>query len=375
MGRARYSLRPAAEADAAPVAVLLKEAGFKVRSAAGWRWLFVDNPAHRRQQPAPAQGWVLEDASGALHGYLGNILLDYVDDGVPLSAATCTSYYVRPDARAESVRLMRAFFQQKGVSLFLSTTANPASDPIYRMFKAEVPVDESFSEGLVWIAADRAAIRGLLDRRGMDRLSAAALSALAAPLVRSVRRLTGFARVPAHREAAEVEVLSPAQIDGRFDALWEQLSRQPGLQVVRSAAALRWYLSDPDAPEATVLALSDDAGLRGYAAVARHQPPGAAAPELRLLDLVVRPGEEAAIPPLLRRAAQLGRAAGAGFLYAAPCGAALSAQLLALWPHRHAHAHAAHFLRAKKRAETARYTGPGVWRATGLDGDTPFCIE
>ena len=374
MARSRHTLRLATSDDVEPVAALMREAGFKARSSAGWRWLFVDNPAHQRPEPPP-MGWVLEGSDGQLQGYLGNILLRYVLDGQPLSAATCTSYYVRPEARADSVSLLRAFFKQKGVALFLSTTANPASDPLYRMFKAEPPVDASFSEGYAWVASDRRAIQAVLSRRGTHPMLARAVSHAAAPVARATRRLSGFARIPHHPDTEAVAVLQPADVDEWFDKLWALRAAQPGLQVQRDAASLRWYLRDPDAGDAVVLALSDQDGLRGYVAAAPHAPGGTGATELRILDVAIRPGDTGAIAPLLRRAVLHARSVGAGLIYAAPCGAALAAELTALRPHRHGHAHAAHFLRARKRAETGRYTGPGVWLATGLDGDTPFCIE
>src|SRR5687768_10178779 len=93
----RHRLRPVTFDDVDAIAALLGEARFKARSHAGWRWLFEQIPAHRRRDPAPAMGWALE-RDGALQGYLGNVHLDYVLDGAPVRAATCTSYYVRPSA-------------------------------------------------------------------------------------------------------------------------------------------------------------------------------------------------------------------------------------------------------------------------------------
>ena len=56
-------------------------------------------------------------------------------------------------------------------------------------------------------------------------------------------------------------------------------------------------------------------------------------------------------------------------------GAALAAQLKRLRPYVLRHARTSHLLRAARPAETAELARAGVWQATALDGDTPFCIE
>jgi hypothetical protein len=375
MSTMRHTLRAATFDDVEPVAELLREVAFKARSEAGWRWLFRDNPVHRRQDPPPQMGWVLE-REGTLQGYLGNVHLEYVLDGKPLRAATCTSYYVRPGSRAESTRLMSVFFRQQGIDLFLSTTANALSEPIYRLFKAVVPEDPSFSRGLVWIADDRAALRDTLAQVGVPRGLASSLAEIASPASRLVRRVTGFATVPRHESYEAVQMLGLHDLDERFDRLWDRLASASGLRVRRDAASLRWYFSDPDAGGVPVLfTVTDGEGLVGYAAAARHRPPGVKSTQMRILDMVVRPGGERAVPPLLRAVLAHARESGVGLVYSAPCGGVLAEQLGALHPYSHRHAYAAHFLRAAPRTATASLTAPGIWHATALDGDTPFCIE
>jgi hypothetical protein len=122
-------------------------------------------------------------------------------------------------------------------------------------------------------------------------------------------------------------------VDVRFDRLWARVASAPGLRVRRDAASLRWYLSDPDAGGVPVIfAMAEGDELVGYAVVARHRPHGAAGAQLRILDMVVRPGGEKTVRPLLSRVLAHARETGAGLVYCAPCGASLAGELKALGP-------------------------------------------
>ena len=371
----RHALRPATLADVERVAALLREVAFKPRSEAGWRWLFQENPAVRRRDPPPEMGWVL-DRDGAIDGYVGNVHLDYVLDGKPLRVATDNSYYVRSDARGESTRLMSTFFRQPGVDLFLNTTANHASSAVYLLFKALAPEDASLSEGLIWIADDRIAVRDALAKCGMGKPLGGGLAGLAAPLSTVARAIAGFAKPPRDRASGSVEKLLPSELDSRFDSLWERIAAAPGLKVRRDAATLRWYFSDPDVGgNPTIFATGDAEGLEGYAAVAQHCPPGTVTTQLRILDFVLRPGAEHAGLTLLTRVLVHAREVKAGLVYCPPIGSALSAELKLLRPYVLRHKRTSHLLRAVRSVKTADLVRPGVWQATALDGDTPFCIE
>ncbi len=354
------TLRAAGLADREACVRLLRTVGFKAPSEAGWRWLFEDNPAHQRHHPVA--GWLLED-EGGVQGYLGNILLDYQLDGRPLLAATCTGWVVDPRARGDSLRLLAAFFKQAGPELFLTASANAESEAAYRSFKAEVPLGAGFAEGTVWVARDAMALR----ERGW--------SPALAPLSRLARLLSGRARVPRTWASARVQRLRPDEIDARFDRLWAQVGARPGLRRARDAASLRWTLSDPDQrPGAAAFVLEQAGELAGFALVAPHQPSPERGLQLRLVDLCVGDGQQAAAGPLLRRAAEHARELGAGLLYAPPCGAELSALLAGRGGHPVPRDHLSHFLRTRKRADTAGLVAEGRWAATGLDGDIPFVL-
>lgn len=368
-----YEIRPAGFRDIDGVNELMVEAGFKTRSPQGWDWLHRQRPGRAESSGELPIGWVLAWGED-LHGFLGNQPLDYAYKGVPIRAATSSSYYVRPEARRESVKLMSAFFRQPDIDLFMTTTANDESEPVYRMFKSKTPADECFSEGYVWMADDRAVLTQAVDRIGTGRGVLGPLAKSLSPAVRAVRRATRYATPPP--TGGNVMVLEPEEMHSDFDTIGKQLNATGALLINRNAAALRWYMADPDSGATPLLvAAFDDEGLAGYGIGARHQPRREKLAHLRLLDLVVRPGAENMLGALVHRLVTEAEARALGAVYCPPTGAQLAPLLRKLRPHIRRHHEQAHYLRTADASLADEMVREGVWHATGLDGDTPFLIR
>lgn len=368
-------LRAATLADAPAVAALISGMGFRPRSAAAWRWLFEENPARAEYDVPPDIGWVLEDGD-ALLGYLGNVPLSYMLDGKPVRAASCTDYYALPAAGAGGAGLLRAFFRQCGVDVFLTTTANARTAPMYEMFDSVAPPDASLSEEYVWVAHDSIALREMLAKRGLPPVFAGAVGALVGPVSAQVRALVGFSTVPKAVPAAEITELGPEDIDQRFERLWQGAASSPGLRVRRDSRGVQWYLSNPDAGAVpTVFAAVEGGEIVGYAAVAANRTADAQIGRLSVLDVLTLPGRERVIPALLERTVMHARKMQLGFVYARPCGISLAPHFRALQPRVQRFDQPMFYFRAADRHRTAELARPGLWDATGLDGDAPLCMD
>lgn len=363
-------LRPAEATDRAAVNALFRYHGFKTRSEAGWRWLF--GPRPWRAEPVGPAGWVLEQ-DGQLRGYVGNHVLDYVHGGQDLVVATCSALYVHPSARAGSTALFRAWLRQPGVALFMSTTANEASRGVYTLFGARSPADECFTEGYAWLADEGDLLGEVLGRMGAPPAQGEPAGHLLAPLARLARRAVDVRRPRVAAFDGEIRAVAPHEVGAEFDRLGERLRASGALQVRRDAAALRWYLADPDAPGSPcVLGAFDARGLAGYAMARLHRAPMRRVTELRVLDFVFRPGSADAVGPLLARLVGHARQAGAGLVYCPPCGPQLATVLRAHRPYVNRLVHPRHYLRAMRAGLQDELARPGAWHATGLDGDAAF---
>lgn len=123
------TLRNARLSDFQSVSELKGRYGIVVDPPDNWNRLWCKNPATARMTAEPVIGWVLE-SQDRIVGYLGNIHLTYWYGCKPLTAAVGSGLVVEPSYRIFAMRLVKAFFEQKGVDLYLGTTV---IEPVLKM--------------------------------------------------------------------------------------------------------------------------------------------------------------------------------------------------------------------------------------------------
>lgn len=345
------------------------QAGWPVRSRAGWLWALRDNPARLALSPHAPLGWALCDGQ-RLVGYLGNLPQQYRCQGQELMGVTCTSYIVLPEARAHSASLMRALFTQIGVDLVYTTTANQHSGPVYQLYKARGLDDLGLHETRVWVGDIRATAYKALDKLHLGWMKPCVPRL--APVLRLAHQWSGLARPPSSGFVGQVHAVAPPDIGDPFDQLWQQMQDQPGLWLDRRAATLRWRLSDPDQPGLSLLAAQDANGLAGWIISTRYQGDPSLAGRRYVLDLAWRPGCPEAVGALLQavcdQACAEGLALVEAFRFAGPLGTALAQQ----GGHVRKVPGASHWVRHLARRSDYPVKADTPWALGGMDGDFWF---
>jgi hypothetical protein len=105
--------------DLTPLSEFLPK-GFPTTTKEFWlpvfEWWWTLNPAYTDQFP---RGWILEK-NGSIVGFIGNIPVKFLVNGVVRIAAASNSWYVDPSVRGIfSFALFNEFLKQKGAALFL----------------------------------------------------------------------------------------------------------------------------------------------------------------------------------------------------------------------------------------------------------------
>lgn len=237
-------LREAQFSDFPAVNDLKAQMGLSPDNLENWYRLWKSNPALRFcRQPLPI-GWVME-AKGRIVGYLGNIALLYHFEGTTLIATVATAFAVEPAYRPSSVALMVSFYQQKGVDLFLNTTAIPAVGEIAMALGAHKLPQPDYDTVLFWVLKPYRFGTAVMKQFGI-RPALAELGGIAGAVAVTgdslVRRR--HPRVSARNHAISEIALQKA--GDEFDDLWRRKVSEPGrLLTDRRPETLRWHFAIP----------------------------------------------------------------------------------------------------------------------------------
>lgn len=357
-------LRPATFADYESVEALKARFDLAATSEGRWHHLYDANPLLERLPGAWPIGWALEDGGGRVVGFIGNLPCAYELDERPLVGASAYGWVVDLEHRVHSFRLVREFFAQPGVDLFLSTTATgPAGLVLERLGAGRPPVG-GYDEALFWVTGAAGFARSALRRRR-------APSTLAGPVGLGI---VAAQRLRRSRPLRSAEVEEVASFDGRFDAFWGELRSRGGtLLCERGRAALAWHYAAPIAEgSAWTYALVRNGEVRAYAVFLRRDVPALGLTRVRLADFqaLERPAE--ALDPLLAAGLERCGREGVHMLEAIGFGPEKRAALERLAPFRRRLPSWMFWYRAREEGLAARLADPAVWDPCGYDGDASF---
>jgi hypothetical protein len=265
-------LREAQFSDFKEVNELRLRWGLSSDSTQNWNRLWRDNPALLQIQCPPPIGWVLE-AGGKVVGYLGNIPLLYHYGDRILTTVTGSGLVAEPAYRSLSVSLNAAFYRQKSVDLYLTTTAIGAVGKIAQAFKSRALPQAEYSSMLFWVLQPHSFAKVVMNKLDLKPTFAGIGGILASLAVRMDKILRR--RWPSRNiTTLSVKDIGVNEIGDDFQALWiNKLKEPPRLLANRSPATLRWHFDFPDDKGlARVFCCYKNGELLGYAIV-RHEPP------------------------------------------------------------------------------------------------------
>ncbi len=295
-------LREARFSDFQAVSELKGRWGLTPDTLGNWQRLWCHNPA--LGQVERPMGWVLEADSKPV-GYLGNISLLYRYGDRTLTAVKSHGLVVEPAYRRASLSLVAAFYRQKSVDLYLTTTAIEAVGKIARVFKSDPLPQADYDTVLFWVLRPRPfaeVVMKKLELKPAFSRAGAMLVSFAIKADRILRRR----RPNGHSRDLVVSEGGVSDIGDDFQALWEQKlhEKPPRLLADRSPAVLRWHFQIPsDRGNSCVLSCRRNGALLGYAVV-RNEPPNEATGLRRsiLADMLAKKDDPEVLKALWRAA-------------------------------------------------------------------------
>ncbi len=239
-----------------------------------WSRLWLNNPIRQRLGADWPIGWVLEDGSGQVVGSMCSLPTLYCFRGRELVAANARAWVCHPDYRGYALWLMEEFYNQPGVDLYISTTANTNAEPICKSFANRIPLGQ-WDRASFWttncLGFANTALR-------MKKIPAATVLAPAAAIALKLRNKLTKPQLPADPSGYDI-TFAAYPFDARFDHFWtELLALHPDkLVAVRDSATLNWHYDLPirHGKLWTTTATDKSGRLRAYCVFKREdQPPG-----------------------------------------------------------------------------------------------------
>jgi GNAT superfamily N-acetyltransferase len=313
-------------------------------------------------------GWVLE-ADGELVGYLGNIFLLYRRGVKTLTAVTAHGLVVDPPYRALGISLVAAFFRQKAVDLFISTSAIEAVGKIALAFKSSPIPQPDYDTALFWVLRPHPFARVLTQKLKLDPVPAKLGSAAAALVIAADKILRR--RWPNHSTTFTVSEIGIEEIGDDFQALWSaKINEAPVMLADRSPAALRWHFKIPgDVGSARALCCFREQELVGYAIIRSDTNQETGLRTSLIADLIARSDDPEIIRTLLATAYDYAKGKGSHILEMLGFPPNIRNVSAAWRPYRRKYPACPFYLKAADPELHKALSEGAAWYASPYDGD------
>jgi hypothetical protein len=333
--------------------------------AEDWPRLWLDNPLWPRLSGDWQIGWVLEDAAGQVVGSMTSVPALYRFRGQELVCAGARAWVSHPDYRGYAPWLMEEFFNQPGVDLYISTTANANAEPICKTFATRVPVGD-WQSSAYFVTGYRGFARMALQQLGIPLAGALAFPTSAALWLKDA--LFGRTRAAV---SGSVEISVIDSFDSRFDVFWEELLRQnpDKLLATRDSRTLAWHYAIPMRRRGLWIITAVRNGLLRAWCVLNRQDWGQGGRRMRVIDYQSLEPPDHLLPGLLQPALQ--RCVAEGFHVLEHLGYGLPRMRCfdQFAPYRHKHSSWPFYYHAAEPALAAELSRPEAWDPSTFDGD------
>jgi hypothetical protein len=365
----RAAIREASFSDFSAVAALKQRGGLVADSFENWERLWRHNPALTESQNNRPIGWVLE-ADGAVVGYLGNISLLCRFGDRTLTAATSHGLVVDPPYRSLGLTLIAAFFRQKSVDLFLSTSAIESVGKIAIAFKSSSVPQPDYDTVLFWVLRPRPFARALMKKLQL-KPAVSGIAEILASIAVGTDKILRKRRPKRSSALFAMSEITITEISDDFQALWmEKANETPRVLADRSPATLRWHYEIPgDRGSLRVLCCHKNGELVGYAMVRSDTDEMSGLRKSMIADLVARQDDPEIVRALCVAAHDYAKSAGSHVLEVTGFPSSIRAVCSQGNPYSRKLPACPFFYKAADPILHKTLSDPGAWYACPFDGD------
>ena len=270
--------------DYSQIKELHKRYNLKILNQEAWIKFWTDNPSLMNSGNSFPLGWVLEDKEKTIVGSLGNIPKEYYYKNKKFVIACSHAWIVDNKYRLEAFSLLKNFFAQKNIDVFMVTTANSASVKIWTRFNAKKMPLQNFQESMFVILNLEKLIYSFLKYKKLSfgKLGGKFIFYLSYLLF--YRKLNFWKKIYQSKKVTLTEI-----IDNKFDEFWNnyKLNFQDKFLQSRTKVWITWLIQNKIKDgKAWIMSVMENNKLLGYAICLERNNDKIQLKRITLIDLV-----------------------------------------------------------------------------------------
>ena len=225
--------------DYEKIKILLKRHNMNMIDFKRWINLWKKNPSLKNNKIKWIKGWVIEKNNKVV-GHVGHFPMEYTLNKKSYLCSVIYGWAVDEQFRSLSILLLKKYFSQKNVDLFLATNLNETSSKIMKMLKVKEVPTKSLNYSLVIALNLQKVIKGFFTniQFPLKKLILSIFSPFV--LIFLKKKLNSW-----KNKFSTGNIVKQNEIDGKFDLVWKKIegSQKNKLLFRRDKKWLKWHLN------------------------------------------------------------------------------------------------------------------------------------
>tara|TARA_B100000029_G_scaffold515285_1_gene621533 strand:- start:469 stop:1566 length:1098 start_codon:yes stop_codon:yes gene_type:complete len=249
-----------------------------------WIKFWKNNPCLLNSDiPAPI-GWVLENEQKRIVGSLSNILKEYYYNNKKFFVACSHAWIVEDKFRLEAFALLKNFFSQKNIDVFMVTTANESTAKIWLRHDAKKMPVSTYQNSMFFVLDLEKLICSFL------KVKKIYLGKIINKFIFYLSYVFLYKKINFWKSVNQPKnVIINTIIDNEFDVFWEDYKSEFKYKFLqsRSASWIRWHIQQKiEQNKAWINTVTENKKILGYAICLERNNPKIGLKRIVIIDLV-----------------------------------------------------------------------------------------
>ena len=249
-----------------------------------WINFWSENPCILVSDTPIPMGWVLENEQNEIVGSISNIPKEYYYDNKKYVVACSHAWVVEDKFRLEAFSLLKNFFSQKNIDVFIVTTANEGSAKIWIRYGAKKVPLPTFQNSMFLVLNLEKLIYSFLKRKKIY------LGKIIEKFIFYLSFVLLYKKINFWKNINQSKVVTINEIiDSKFDDFWKNYKSEFKYKFLqcRSASWIKWHIQKKiENNKAWIMTVVENKKLLGYAICLEKNNEKIALKRITIIDLV-----------------------------------------------------------------------------------------